>query len=56
MYGITALAPSVNFTVDGFGFFWFSVVVCLVEITVLGSDCLVGFCVGDPFLLQGIQV
>ena len=23
---------------------------------VLGSGCLVGYCEGDPFLLQGIQV
>ena len=57
MYGMTTLAPSINFTVDGFWHFcWFSVGVCLVERTVLGSGCLVGLCEGDPFLLQGIQV
>ena len=42
MYGMTTLAPSINFTVDGFGFCWFSGGVCLVERTVLGSECLVG--------------
>ena len=31
MYGMTTLAPSINFSVDGFGFCWFSVEVCLVE-------------------------
>ena len=35
---------------------WFSVWVCLVERTVVGSGCLVGLFEGDPFLLQGIQV
>ena len=44
MYSMTTLVPSVNFPVDGFGFFWFSVEVCLVERTVLGSSCLVGLC------------
>ena len=56
MYGMTTLAPSINFVVDGFGFCWFSVGICLVERTVLGSGCLVGLCEGDPFPLQGIQV
>ena len=56
MYGITILAPSINFTVDGSGHFWFSVGVCLVERTVLGSGCLVELCEGDPFPLQEIQV
>ena len=56
VYGMTTLAPSINFPVDGFGFFWFSDGVCLVERTVLGSGCLVGLYEGDAFLLQGIQV
>ena len=56
MYGMTTLVPSINFTVDGFGFCWFSVGVCLVEKTVLGNGCLVGLCEGDLFLLQGIWV
>ena len=56
MYGMTTLAPSINFSVDGFGFCWLSVGVYLVERTVLGSGCLVGLCEGDPFPLQGIQV
>ena len=57
MHGMTTLAPSINFPVDEFGFFfWFSLGACFVEGTVLGSGCLVGLCVGDPFLLQGIQV
>ena len=56
MYGMTTLAPSISFPVDGFGFFWFSIGVCLVERTVLGSSCLVRICEGDPFLLQGIQM
>ena len=56
MYGMTTLATSINFTVDGFGFCWFSVGVYLVKRTVLGSGCLVGLCEGDPFPLQGIQV
>ena len=56
-YGMTTLDPSVNFPGDGFGFFcWFSVVVCLVEGTVLGSGCLVSLCECDPFHLQEIQV
>ena len=55
MYGMTTLAP-LYFPVDGFGFSWFSVGVCLVERTVLGSGFLVGLCEGDPLLLQGIQV
>ena len=50
MYGMTTLAPSINFPVNGFGFFWFSVRGGLVERTVLGSGCLVGLCEGDPFL------
>ena len=41
MYGMTTLAPSINFPVDGFGFLLVSVGVCLVERTVLGSGCLV---------------
>ena len=50
MYGMTTLAPSINFPVDRFGFFvGFLLVVCLVERTVLGSGCLVGLCEGDPF-------
>ena len=53
MYGMTTLAPSINFIVDGFGF---SLRVCLVERTVLGSGFLVGLCEGDPFPLQGIQL
>ena len=58
MYGMTTLALSINFTVDGFVFLlvWFSVGVCLVERTVLGSGCLVGLCEGDPFPLQRIWV
>ena len=36
----------------GLTFCWFSVGVCLVERTVLGSGCLVGLHEGDPFLLQ----
>ena len=50
------LVPSINFTMDGFGFLLASVGVCLIERTVLGSGCLVGLCEGDPFPLQGIQV
>ena len=53
MYGMTTLAPSINFPVDGFGFLLVFCWVCLVEGTVLGSGCL---CEGDPFPLQGIQV
>ena len=56
MYGMTTLAPSINFTVDGLAFCWLSIGVCLVERTVLGSGCLVAPCEGDPFPLQGIQV
>ena len=56
MYGMATLAPSINITVDGFGFCWLFVEVCLVERTVLGSGCLVGLCEGDPFPLQGIQM
>ena len=56
MYGMTTLAPSVNFTVDEFGFCLLSVGVCLVERTVLVSGCLVGLSEGDPFPLQAIQV
>ena len=40
----------------GLAFCWLSVGVCLVERAVLGSGCLVRFCEGDPFPLQGIQV
>ena len=55
MYGLTTLTPSINFTVDGFGFFvGFLLGVCFVERTLLGSGCLVGLCEGDPFPLQGI--
>ena len=43
MYGMTTLAPSINFPVGGLAFCWFSVGVCLVERTVLGSGCLVDF-------------
>ena len=56
MYGMTALAPSINFHVDGFGFLQIFCWVCLVERTVLDSGCLVGLCEGDPFLLQEIQM
>ena len=56
MYGMTTLAPSMNFPVDRFGFLLTFCWVCIVERTVLGSGCLVGLCEGDPFLLQGIQV
>ena len=56
MYCMTTLVPSINFAVDSFAFCWFSVVVCLVERTVLVSGCLVELCEGDPFLLQEIQV
>ena len=56
MYGMTTLAPSINFPLDGFGFCWLSVGVCLVGRTVLGSGCLVGLREGDPFPLHGIQV
>ena len=56
MYGVTTLAPSINFTVYGFGFPLVSVGLCLVERTVLGSGFLVGLCEGDPFLLQEIQL
>ena len=41
MYGMTTLAPFVNFTVHGFGFLLASCWVCLVERTMLGSGCLV---------------
>ena len=41
MYGITTLAPSINFPVDGFGLPLVSVGVCLVERTVMNSGCLV---------------
>ena len=47
MNGMTTLAPSINFPVDGYGFLLVSVGVCLVEKTVLGCDCLVGLCEGD---------
>ena len=40
----------------GLAFWWLSVGVCFVEITVLGSGYLVGVCEGDLFPLQGIQV
>ena len=36
MYGITILAPSINFTVDGFGVCWLSIEVCLVEKNCVG--------------------
>ena len=50
MYGMTIQVPLINFPVVGFGFLLFSVGVCLVERTVLGSGCLVGLCESDPFL------
>ena len=50
---MTTLAPSISFTVDGFGFL---LAFCLVERTVLVGGYLVGLCEGDPFPLQGIQV
>ena len=56
MYGMTTLPPSINSPMDGLAFCWFSVSVCLIERTVLGSSCLVGLCEGDPFLLEGIQM
>ena len=56
MYGMTTLGPSINFTVDGFGFLLAFSWGLLVERTVLGSGCLVGLYEGDPFPLQGIQV
>ena len=56
MYGMTTLAPSTNFTVDGLTFCWLSVGVCLIGRPVLGSGCLVGLFEGDAFPLQGIQV
>ena len=51
MYGMTTLAPSINFTVDGIGFLLAFSWVCFVERTVSGSD-IVGLCEGDPFPLQ----
>ena len=54
MYGMTTLAPSISFPVDGFGFCWLSVGVYIVERTVLGTGCPVGLCEGYPFPLQGI--
>ena len=56
MYGMTTLAPSINFPADGFGFLLAFCWGFLVERTVLGSGCLEGLCEGDPFPLQGIQV
>ena len=47
MYGMTTLTPSINLSVEGFGFL---LVFCWC------SGCLVGLCEGDPFPLQGIQV
>ena len=52
MYGVTTLAPSMNFPVDGFGLLLGYAL--LKEL--MGSDCLVGLCECDQFLLQGIQV
>ena len=49
-YGMTTLAPSINFPVDRFCFLLFfcrGLPYC---------GCLVGFCEGGPFLLQGIGV
>ena len=40
VYGMTTSAPSINFTVDGFGFLLAFCGVCFVERTVLGSGCL----------------
>ena len=56
MYAMTTLAPSINFPLDGFGLLWFSVGVCLVGRTMLGSGCLVRPCKGHLFLLQELQV
>ena len=56
MYGMTAVAPSINFPMDGFGFLLAFCLGCLDERTVWGSGCLVGLWKGDPFPLQGIQV
>ena len=55
MYGLTTLAPSINFPMEEFDFLLFCVGVCLVERTVMGSSCLVGLCEGDPFPLQEMQ-
>ena len=33
----------------GLAFCWFTVGICLIERTVLGSGCLLGLCEGDPF-------
>ena len=56
IYGMTTLAPFINFLWMGLAFCWFSVGIGHVERTVLGSGCLVGLCEGDPFPLQGIWV
>ena len=56
MHGMTTLASSINFLWRGLAFCWFSVGVCLLERNVLGIDCLVRLCEGDPFLLQETQV
>ena len=52
MYGMTTLAPSINFPVDQFGFLLGYAL--LKEL--LSSGCLLGLCEGDPFPLQEIQV
>ena len=52
MYGMTTLAPSINFTVDGFGFllgFALLEELCWIEVVF-------GLFEGDPFPLQGTQV
>ena len=52
MYGMTTVAPSINFTVDGFGFL---LVFCWGFPhwrTVLASGCLVGLFEGDSFLFK----
>ena len=52
MYGMTTLVPSINFPVDGFGFLLrFDLLKELLD-----SGCFVGFCEGDPFVLQEIKV
>ena len=53
MYGMTTLAPSIKFTMDGFGFL---LGFAFFERTVLSSGCLLGLCESNPFPLQGIQV
>ena len=53
---MTTLAPSMNFRVDECGFVLVFCLGWLVERTVLDSDCHVGLCEGDSFILQESQV